>query len=223
MSETYATTTGLTTQYAAQVATDLERNHEEQERISNEIALLQEQLATLQHDHAVLRSIQQALGVAATPPQPTAAVPVAVVPGRDEKAATEPGPDKQARAEKSATPGRTSAARKKPSTKKTSTKKTDAKEADTATGSQTARPRLVDLVREHLAAQREPRSAAEVATALGEHHPERTLRATVVRNTLEGLVAKKQARRSKQGTSVFYTAEPAEPEADAAQAPAASA
>lgn len=29
---------------------------------------------------------------------------------------------------------------------------------------------------------------------------------TVVRSTLEGLVARNQAQRSKQGTSVFYTA-----------------
>ncbi|MEU9328394.1 hypothetical protein AB0D91_32145 [Streptomyces canus] len=66
-------------------------------------------------------------------------------------------------------------------------------------------PTLVDLVREHLADQREPRSAAEISTALGRQHPERTIKATVVRTTLEGLVARNQAQRTKQGTSVFYT------------------
>ncbi|MGA5332972.1 hypothetical protein ACPCSG_10150 [Streptomyces cellulosae] len=67
-------------------------------------------------------------------------------------------------------------------------------------------PKLVDLVRRHLDEQKEPRSAAEVATALGQAHPERTVKVTVIRSTLEGLVARNQAQRSKQGTSVFYTA-----------------
>lgn len=66
-------------------------------------------------------------------------------------------------------------------------------------------PTLVDLVRQHLANQREPRSAAEISTALDRQHPERTIKATVVRTTLEGLVARNQAQRTKQGTSVFYT------------------
>lgn len=66
-------------------------------------------------------------------------------------------------------------------------------------------PTLVELVRAHLAEQKEPRSAAEISTALGRQHPERTIKATVVRTTLEGLVARNQAQRTKQGTSVFYT------------------
>ncbi|MFJ6655854.1 hypothetical protein ACIQNG_05735 [Streptomyces sp. NPDC091377] len=68
-----------------------------------------------------------------------------------------------------------------------------------------AQPTLVQLIREHLAGQQEPRSAAEVATALTEQHPDRTVKTTVVRTTLEGLVAKSLAQRSKQGTSVFYS------------------
>ncbi|MGA5317156.1 hypothetical protein ACPCTK_24030 [Streptomyces pseudogriseolus] len=67
-------------------------------------------------------------------------------------------------------------------------------------------PKLVDLVRGHLAEQKEPRSAAEIAAALGQAHPGRTVKVTVIRSTLEGLVARNQAQRSKQGTSVFYTA-----------------
>ncbi|MER6982825.1 hypothetical protein [Streptomyces carpinensis] len=199
MSETDVTATGLTTQYAAQVATDLERNLKEQERITGEIALLQEQLATLQHDHAVLQSVQQALGVTSAPHKPTADVPAVTVPNPRKKAATEPSRSKQTRAKKSAAPSRGSAPAKSPSKKK----------ADAATGSQAAQPKLVDLVREHLAGQSEPRSAAEITTTLGRQYPERTVKTTVVRTTLEGLVAKKQAQRTKQGTSVFYTAETA--------------
>jgi predicted transcriptional regulator len=69
-----------------------------------------------------------------------------------------------------------------------------------------AQPTLVELVRSHLTEQSEPHSAAEVATALDKAHPERGIKTTVVRTTLEGLVAKNQAQRTKQGSSVFYTA-----------------
>ncbi|MFG2577635.1 hypothetical protein [Streptomyces sp. NPDC048481] len=91
----------------------------------------------------------------------------------------------------------------KTATAKKSTAKKDTGRAEAAKSPQ---PTLVDLVRAHLAQQREPRSAAEIATALGGTHPERTVRTTVVRTTLEGLVAKTQAQRTKQGSSVFYTA-----------------
>ncbi|MET9913451.1 hypothetical protein ABZZ74_42980 [Streptomyces sp. NPDC006476] len=75
---------------------------------------------------------------------------------------------------------------------------------------------LVDLVRDHLAGQHEPRAAAEVATALEQQHPDREIKAKIVRLTLEGLVAKNQAQRTKQGRSVFYTTpETSEPAAQA--------
>ncbi|MGA5117582.1 hypothetical protein [Streptomyces pseudogriseolus] len=82
-------------------------------------------------------------------------------------------------------------------------RKAPAKAAQPARGDA---PKLVDLVRGHLAEQKEPRSAAEVAAALDQAHPGRTVKVTVIRSTLEGLVARNQAQRSKQGTSVFYTA-----------------
>ncbi|MDH6703032.1 hypothetical protein P3T26_007549 [Streptomyces sp. MAA16] len=63
MSESTTVATGLTSQYIAQVAGDLESNLKEQERISAEIAALQEQLTALQQDHSVLVNVQQALGV----------------------------------------------------------------------------------------------------------------------------------------------------------------
>jgi hypothetical protein len=58
----------------------------------------------------------------------------------------------------------------------------------------------------HLTEHSEPRSAADVATALDKGHPERGIKTTVVRTTFEGLVAKNRAQRAKQGGSVFYTA-----------------
>jgi hypothetical protein len=180
MSESAPATTELTSQYSTQVADDLERNLKEQERLSGEIAALQGQLAALQQDHTVLLNIQQVLG---TPPAAGSSATPATA--RD----TVPAPRKRA-----------AAPAKKRSAKEQPAKKAVAKASTAASG-----PTLVDLVRGHLAEQREPRSAAEVSTALGRQHPERTIKTTVVRTTLEGLVARNQAQRTKQGTSVFYT------------------
>ncbi|MDW6066388.1 hypothetical protein SAZ11_62355 [Streptomyces sp. FXJ1.4098] len=196
MSESTTATTELTSQYEAQVASDLERNAKDQERISADIAALQEQLAALQHDHSVLVNVQQALGVSPTSVQAAAAPSGSTVPAARKKTSGEPGAGKRKRAKKAdAVQVRTAA------------KKSDAKKpGDKATAPKTAQPTLVELVRSHLTEQGEPRSAAEVATALGQAHPERGIKTTVVRTTLEGLVAKNQAQRSKQGASVFYTA-----------------
>lgn len=64
MSEsTMQSATELASQYSVQVTDDLERNVKEQERVSTEITALQQQLAALQHDHALLVNMQQALGI----------------------------------------------------------------------------------------------------------------------------------------------------------------
>ncbi|MFI1487980.1 hypothetical protein [Streptomyces sp. NPDC020747] len=58
------------------------------------------------------------------------------------------------------------------------------------------------------------------SSALPQAHPDRTIKTTVVRTTVEGLVARSHAHRTKQGSSVFYTAttapQSAEPEPEAA-------
>ncbi|WP_348538935.1 hypothetical protein [Streptomyces pseudovenezuelae] len=157
----------MTSQYATQVAGDLESNLKEQERVDADIAALQEQLATLQQDHAVLTNVQQALGVTSATKAEAAA----------------PAPRKKSGA----------------AARKTAAKKGSATSA-------TAQPTLVNIIREFLMAEGEPRSAAEIATALSERHPDRTIKTTVVRTTLEGLVARSHVQRTKQGSSVFYTA-----------------
>ncbi|MEV8127367.1 hypothetical protein AB0P07_25305 [Streptomyces sp. NPDC085944] len=244
MSEsTMQSATELASQYSTQVNDDLERNVKEQERVSTEITALQQQLAALQHDHALLVNMQQALGITApaqssTAPEPaaeTAAVPAprggtagqSAKGGRTRSkrattapkraAAPKPGARKASKpAAKKATRSTTTTAAE-PATEapaKTTTKpvaKSTAKQAPKAAGKSAAqktpsRPTLVELVREHLAGQREPRSAAEVTAALGEAHSGRAVKTTVVRTTLEGLVAKNQAQRTKQGTSVYYSA-----------------
>jgi hypothetical protein len=197
MSETTSAATQLTSQYSTQVAGDLERNVKEQDRIRGEIEALQEQLTALQRDRTVLENIRQAIGVPAAPAESapesepaqetTASVPA---PRRRRKATTR-GAGKQTRADKSAPPAR---------------KRAGKKAAASSAPAASAQPTLVDLVREHLSGQKEPRSAAEVATELEARHPEREIKVKIVRLTLEGLVAKNQAQRSKQGRSVYYTA-----------------
>ncbi|GGX96759.1 hypothetical protein [Streptomyces anandii] len=258
--------TELTSQYIAQVTGDLESNVKEQERIGVEITALQEQLAALQRDHALLVNMQQALGIATPSTAPAAPAPPSSAP------ASVPAPRGKGSARKSAAAPRAGRATKRAASGSTATAKPAARAATRATGKGTGRtaaktadktaartaaetatkaaadttassapkagaktpkaakttakttakakagkaagaggsragqPTLVELVRAHLSAQTEPRSAAEVTTALGQEHPDRKIQNTVVRTTLEGLVARNQAQRSKQGSSVFYTA-----------------
>ncbi|MGW6415760.1 hypothetical protein [Streptomyces sp. NPDC055055] len=69
-----------------------------------------------------------------------------------------------------------------------------------------ARTTLVELIRHHLAASSAPCSASEVTTTLSDRHRDRRIQTTVVRTSLENLVAKGEAKRTKRGSSVFYTA-----------------
>ncbi|MFI9150339.1 hypothetical protein [Streptomyces sp. NPDC053367] len=205
MAETTAETTDVASQYSAQVASDLEQNLKEQERLSAEIEALQAQLAALQHNHSVLTNIQQALGTSAAAAV-SAAESVTKVPAPRKKTATKAAASRRTKSQKPAT-----------ATAKRAGKKT-AKASQTQSAAQSAAPKLVELVRAHLSAQSEPRSAAEIAAALEQEQPERGIKTTVVRSTLEALVAKNQAQRTKQGSSVFYTStDTAEPAADGDQ------
>ncbi|UPZ27195.1 BlaI/MecI/CopY family transcriptional regulator [Streptomyces sp. LRE541] len=243
MSEVESAATQLKTQYAAQVSADLERNTKEQERIGAEVEALQEQLSALQHDQTLLAELQRALGG-----DPAAAnakggsVPAPSVPRQ--ATATAGGRKKATTAKSAAKPAATKATAKsasktavsKPAVSKTTAatkpaaaKSTASKTGVSKTGAQSgaaesgpAKPTLVELIREHLGRQSEPRSSAEVATALAEAHPEREIKPKVVRTTVEGLVAKGQVQRTKQGSSVFYTtskATPAETSAEQDTAP----
>lgn len=180
--------TELTSQYISQVTSDLDRNVKEQERIKEELAVLQAQLATLQQDHTVLVSVREALGVPASPSEPAVAEGAAV-----------PSPRKTTA--HSTTTGRQT--RKKATTPGPQGKETSAK---------SAQPTLIDLIHQHLTEQKEPRSAAEIAEALRQTYTERAIDTKVVRTTLENLVAKSRVHRTKQGRSVLYTAADAQEE-----------
>ncbi|MET9684924.1 hypothetical protein [Streptomyces coeruleorubidus] len=226
MPETATPATELASQYIAQVTGDLEANLKEQERISAEIASLQEQLAALQRDHSVLLNMRQALGVEAAPAEPAAENQSATVPSpRRRKAGATPDgkqkarkstthPRKKAAGKPEAKPAGAAKAAGKPETKAAGATKAAGKPETKAAGAtKAAQPTLVELIRHHLAEQKEPRSAAEVSAALTQAHPDRDIATKVVRVTLEALVAKSQAERTKQGRSVFYTAPASKPEA----------
>ncbi|MCZ9347983.1 hypothetical protein NGM37_60970 [Streptomyces sp. TRM76130] len=227
MSETASTATELASQYAAQVTGDLERNAQEQERLSSEIVNLQEQLAALQRDHSVLVNIQQALGATRAPAEETVAPDPASVPSpRKKPTPTEGTGGKRTRAKKPAAQQRrtakNAASAGESATEPTarSAAKPSAKTAVRKPGA----PTLGELILGVLSQRTEPRSAAEVATALGEAHADRPVKITVVRNTLENLVARNQVQRTKQGSSVYYTvSETAPAAAPADEAPSAKA
>ncbi|WP_327692718.1 hypothetical protein [Streptomyces sp. NBC_00459] len=203
--------TELTSQYMAQVTNDLDRNAKEQDRISAEIDALQEQLRALQHDNTVLTNMRNALGVTDTATRPTPEADAAPSATR-QKAAPQPGAGKRTRAKKAAT-AQSGETVKEPAAKKSET-------APKTTAAKTTQPTLVELIRRHLTGQNEPRSAAEIATALGEAHPDRNIKTTVVRTTVEGLVAKSHAQRTKQGNSVYYTTTDTQDTTPSASAPA---
>jgi len=176
----------MTTQYAAQVTTDLEDNIREQERVRAELAALQEKLQDLLDDHTVLIAIRRT--IAGEIPVPEAEQPPAQTPTRD---IPETGPGK----ETASTPR---------------SRRTGARVAAVTQSGETpgglAQPTLGALVRDHLAdGPAEPRSTAEITRGLAAAHPDRGIKATVVRNTIEGLVAKGHVQRLKQGSSVYYT------------------
>jgi hypothetical protein len=190
MSEVESATTELKTQYAAQVAADLERNTKEQERIGAEVAALQEQLSALQHDQALLVNLQRTLGAESLEAGSS-----------EEKSVTAAKPSLPRQASAETKSGR----RKKATAAKP--KKAAAKSAEPKASSPAAKlPTLVELIHNHLGRQSEPRSSAEISTALAEAHPDRDIKPKVVRTTVEGLVAKGHVQRTKQGSSVFYTA-----------------
>ncbi|MBI0294312.1 hypothetical protein JBE04_07415 [Streptomyces sp. PRKS01-29] len=204
--DTPADGASLKSQYAAQVAADLERNSAEHERLSSEIAALQEQLAVLEGNRALLLSMRQTLG------------------GDTAGDATEHGGVSGSGDGSSAKPEAAALPAPRKAKKKADAAGGKGKGTESG-GSRPSRrrareagvPTLRELVRDELVRHGEPRSAAEVATALSQALPEREIKPTVVRSTLESLVAKGQAHRTKQQKSVFYSAAATDAAADAGE------
>jgi hypothetical protein len=180
--------TTLQSQYATQIQSDLDSNVTEREHITAQISTLQEQLSVLEDNHALLTTMQQALGDTVAP-APAKAAKAAKAAKVSKKPAGASGP-------------RVPKARTAPKSASGAAKK----QAQPAAKTQAAGgPTLRELVAAHLAQSGEPRSAAEITDGLTTAHPDRNIANTVVRNTLENLVAKGQAQRTRQNRSVFYT------------------
>ncbi|MCC4319433.1 hypothetical protein [Streptomyces malaysiensis] len=191
--DTSTDNTSLKSQYTAQITADLERNTAEHERLSTEITSLQRQLSALETNRALLLNMRQTLGdeAAGDVPENTDVSSSANGSSAVRKSAETPAPRKPKRktgttgtGEKQAEPGKSRSNR--------------VRKAGGAT--------LGDLIRDDLTQHSEPRSAAEVTTTLTQALPDREIKATVVRSTLEALVAKGQAHRTKQQRAVFYSA-----------------
>ncbi|MFI6345920.1 hypothetical protein [Streptomyces sp. NPDC050560] len=168
----------LTSQYASRVATDLER-------VSTEIATLEERLERLRADRELLTEFQKAL---------------------HDKSAN--GASAPLLSTSPAGRAGAAAARERPAAARAASDGRRQRHDIT----------LVDLVRAYLAGQGEPRSAGEITDALATSHPHRSFKTTVVRSTVESLVAKGEAERSKKGTFVYYGA-PGTPSGPAKDAP----
>ncbi|MER5569489.1 hypothetical protein ABT083_25220 [Streptomyces goshikiensis] len=230
-------TTTLKSQYADKVTADLELNTAEQERIREEIASLQERLTGLEQDHELLIGMRTALGdTLAVVPGPRAdkktptsagakgrktaasATSTTAAKKAPNKASANKPAAKRATA-KTATPAKATPAKATPA-KATPAKATPAKAipakatAEKADTSGETRAPLTGLIHQHLSAQKEPKTAGEITQALAAAHPERLLNGNLVRTTTERLVARALVERSKQGSTVYYTAVQAKGTAD---------
>jgi hypothetical protein len=158
---------------------------------------LQGRLEQLERTQAWLTDAQGALAttVPGTPPPAADSAEAAPAPAAAPQAVPRPR-----RAKNSA--GKTGKSR----TTARSTSVPDAQKPDAAAAKTGDGPPLRDLVLSLLLQRHEPLQASEVASELAQLHPERSANIPVVRNTLETLVARNEAERSKQKRSVFYGA-----------------
>lgn len=190
--------TNLKTQYAARVTADLEQNTAEQQRIRADIEALQAQLTNLEQDHELLQSMSEALGDTAPPKK--SAMPAPRRANKTSAAAPKKADRKTttARAPKAGTPAKETKGAK-------DTKAAKAANAGSGAKSDTG-PAMTTLVFEYLTQQSEPRTNAEITKALTDTQKNRKVNGNAVRTASETLVARSKAERTKQGSTVFYSA-----------------
>jgi hypothetical protein len=165
----------LKSRYAELAHADLEENRRRQAELMSHVEALREEEALLVHICALTG--QSAVGPLKSPvPGQAQQGTPADVSMLEGQRPTEAAPHGRHRAEKGAA------------------SKADVKQ-----------PLLKDLVLDLLRAHGEPRLAREVHEELLHKHPGRHPSVQVVRNTIEGLVAKGHVRRHKQGRSVMYS------------------
>jgi hypothetical protein len=158
-----------------QAASDLEDNHRQQKE-------LQRQLETLRQEEKLLLDILNLAEHSTTMPEQAR-------PAEQEKA-----PSTDTKVKSTSHPRSVRAARRESSRKDKAPR-----------GRSARRPLLGDLLLDLLKKHDTPRPAQELREELIEAHPDRVPTPQVVRNTLEGLVAKGLVQRHKQDRSVMYT------------------
>ncbi|MFF4219271.1 hypothetical protein [Streptomyces nondiastaticus] len=183
--------TSLTDQYAARVTADIERVSQEREQVRAEISALQQRLGTLESDHQQLLKLRATLTG-----EPVAAVAAV--------AAVEPSPSGTAAEPEEA--GKKAGAKvpRPRSSQPPARARADRRGKKAAQGEAT----WGEVLLSYLAEQQGPQSVAEITNGVSAAHPARTVQATVVRNTLEALVARGKVQRSKQARSVAYSMAP---------------
>ncbi|MEQ6028125.1 hypothetical protein SOM70_36845 [Streptomyces salinarius] len=159
-----------------QAATDLERNRREQQELARRLDALRE-------EETLLTSILDLAEHSAAVPEQAQEESTP----RPSRAPSRGAPAPPARRQRQDTAARPSRGRR----------------ARQPTG---RRPLLRDLLLDLLKGHLEPCPAHELREELLRVHPDRVPTPQVVRNTLEGLVAKGLIRRHKQNRSVLYTA-----------------
>ncbi|MFI9311383.1 hypothetical protein [Streptomyces triculaminicus] len=175
------TATSLKDQYTAQVNADIERVSQEREHVRAEISALQQRLEALEADQQQLLSLQAMLVNASATKAVTPPAGMAEGPKANRNTGTKvPSP----RSPQPVAPAR---ARRRG---------TKAGRGEATWG---------EIVLSYLAGQKEPQSVADITQGVSAAHPARTVQATVVRNTLEALVAQDKVQRRKQARSVTYS------------------
>jgi hypothetical protein len=207
VSDVLSKSQSLQAEYEARVAADLRQNEEGHERVTAQIAALQEELEVLRRDREMLLSMQNAVGAIA--PGTT---------GEEATGETEPVEEEPKSKAQVPKPRRQGAKKAAPSRGRKSARgaKKDAKASEAETEQAPQSAKLIEVVEDCLVRQSGPMSAAEIAAAVAT--PERPVTVISVRTALEGLVRKAVAHRSKQGRSVYY-----EPVSRAAEASAQTA
>ncbi|MFJ9174801.1 hypothetical protein [Streptomyces sp. NPDC102360] len=201
--------TELKSRYADRIRDDIAQNEGELKRISEEISSLQAELGTLEENRTLLESMLNSLGSGDLPPLPAPAPEKAVgkaagkLPRQKSRETTAAKPA-QAKKATAGTPAKAAKPAKPAKAAATTKPAAPAAEKTEPQGST-----LVELIVSQLGSETSPRSAAEITSTLQKKHPKREFSTKVVRNTLEALVAKARAERTRQQRSVFYVALPA--------------
>ncbi|MFJ2478394.1 hypothetical protein ACIOWI_36600 [Streptomyces sp. NPDC087659] len=206
-----AGTTSILDRYAVQIADDLQRNQEERETVRSQIADLQTRRKQLEVECEWLSTMRDALAgsIPALDEEPSAAPEAKARSLREILAAmksAEAGPHAFLQSLQEKGWGDTPT-----SDQQSGTPQFQPFDEVISRNAPTKRrgPYLHELVYSLLT--REPQTVSELTRELLQAHPERRgTKTQVVRNTLENLVAKSLAVRTKRATAVFYTMPPKE-------------